>query len=66
MSFFIHAGKNVYIYIYIYIYIYHGKTSIKYFCVLSSSVTNHFFLTLVSIKEIIKKYERKKNKYPRE
>ena len=38
----------------------------KYFCVLSSSVTNHFFLTLVSIKEIIKKYERKKNKYPRE
>ena len=50
----------IYIYIYIYLYIYiiyigysNEKTSLKYFDVWPSSVTNHFCLTLFSIKKIM-------------
>ena len=49
---------HIYIYIYLYIYIiYIGysneKTSLKYFDVWPSSVTNHLCLTLFSIKKIM-------------
>ena len=50
----------IYIYIYIYLYIYiiyigysNEKTSLKYFDVWPSSVTNHLCLTLFSIKKIM-------------
>ena len=51
----------MYIYIYIYIYVYinerysNVKASLEYFGVSPSSVTNHFFLTLLSIKQNYKK-----------